>query len=105
MVLASVATDLHQLGQALSADLIGWGTAVIWCGINRDGGGVDYSSRSDLAIGPSMTRIIRSVTRSEYAFGSMPWAKSLVLILSRQSKGSCNLSGMRAPFSAKEGRV
>jgi hypothetical protein len=29
MVLASVATDLHQLGQALSADLIGWGTAVI----------------------------------------------------------------------------
>ena len=29
MVLATVATDLHQLGQALSADLIGWGTAVI----------------------------------------------------------------------------
>jgi hypothetical protein len=29
MVRASVATDLHQLGQALSADLIGWGTAVI----------------------------------------------------------------------------
>ena len=29
MVLASVATELHQLGQALSADLIGWGTAVI----------------------------------------------------------------------------
>jgi hypothetical protein len=30
MVLATVATDLHQLGQALSADLIGWGAAVIW---------------------------------------------------------------------------
>jgi hypothetical protein len=29
MVLASVATDLHQLGQALAADLIGWGAAVI----------------------------------------------------------------------------
>jgi len=29
MVLATVATDLHQLGQALAADLIGWGTAVI----------------------------------------------------------------------------
>lgn len=29
MVLASVATDLHQLGQALSADLIGWGAAVL----------------------------------------------------------------------------
>ena len=29
MVLATVATDLHQLGQALSADLIGWGAAVI----------------------------------------------------------------------------
>jgi hypothetical protein len=29
MVLATVATDLHQLGQALSADLTGWGVAVI----------------------------------------------------------------------------
>jgi hypothetical protein len=29
MVLATVATDLHQLGSALSADLIGWGAAVI----------------------------------------------------------------------------
>jgi len=29
MVLASVATDLHQLGNALAADLIGWGAAVI----------------------------------------------------------------------------
>ena len=28
MVLATVATDLHQLGQALAADLIGWGAAV-----------------------------------------------------------------------------
>ena len=27
MVLATVATDLQQLGQALSADLIGWGAA------------------------------------------------------------------------------
>ena len=29
MVLATVATDLQQLGNALSADLIGWGAAVI----------------------------------------------------------------------------
>ena len=29
MVLATVATDLHQLGQALAADLIGWGGAVL----------------------------------------------------------------------------
>ena len=29
MVFATIATDLHQLGNALSADLIGWGTAVI----------------------------------------------------------------------------
>ncbi|HSL03734.1 MAG TPA: hypothetical protein VK901_09375 [Nitrospiraceae bacterium] len=29
MVLATVATDLHQLGQVLSADLIGWGAAVL----------------------------------------------------------------------------
>ena len=29
MVRATVATDLHQLGQALAADLIGWGAAVI----------------------------------------------------------------------------
>jgi len=29
MVRATVASDLQQLGQALSADLIGWGTAVI----------------------------------------------------------------------------
>jgi hypothetical protein len=29
MVFATVATDLHQLGTALSADLIGWGAAVI----------------------------------------------------------------------------
>ena len=29
MVLASVATDLHQLGNALAADLIGWGAAVL----------------------------------------------------------------------------
>jgi hypothetical protein len=29
MVLATVATDLHQLGQALAADLIGWGAAVL----------------------------------------------------------------------------
>ncbi len=29
MVLTSVATDLHQLGQALAADLIGWGAAVL----------------------------------------------------------------------------
>lgn len=29
MAWASVATDLRQLGTVLSADLIGWGTAVI----------------------------------------------------------------------------
>ena len=29
MVFATVATDLHQLGQALAADLIGWGAAVL----------------------------------------------------------------------------
>ena len=29
MVLATVATDLHQLGNALAADLIGWGAAVL----------------------------------------------------------------------------
>ena len=29
MVLATVSTDLHQLGQALAADVIGWGAAVI----------------------------------------------------------------------------
>ena len=29
MVLATVASDLHQLGQALTADLIGWGAGVI----------------------------------------------------------------------------
>lgn len=29
MVLATVATDLNQLGAALSADLIGWGAAVL----------------------------------------------------------------------------
>jgi len=29
MVFATVATDLHQLGQALAADIIGWGAAVI----------------------------------------------------------------------------
>jgi hypothetical protein len=29
MVLATVATDLHQLGNALAADIIGWGAAVI----------------------------------------------------------------------------
>ena len=29
MALATVATDLHQLGQALAADLIGWGAAVL----------------------------------------------------------------------------
>ena len=29
MVLATVATDLKQLGTALSADLVGWGAAVI----------------------------------------------------------------------------
>ena len=29
MMLATVATDLHQLGNALAADLIGWGAAVI----------------------------------------------------------------------------
>ena len=29
MVLATVATDRHQLGQALAADLIGWGAAVL----------------------------------------------------------------------------
>ena len=29
MVVATVATDLHQLGNALAADLIGWGAAVI----------------------------------------------------------------------------
>jgi hypothetical protein len=29
MVLATVATDLHQLGNALAADVIGWGAAVI----------------------------------------------------------------------------
>ena len=29
MVFATVATDLHQLGNALSADVIGWGAAVI----------------------------------------------------------------------------
>ena len=29
MVLATVATDLHQLGNALAADVIGWGAAVL----------------------------------------------------------------------------
>ena len=29
MVLATVATDLHQLGTALAADVIGWGAAVL----------------------------------------------------------------------------
>ena len=29
MVIATVATDLHQLGNALAADLIGWGAAVL----------------------------------------------------------------------------
>jgi hypothetical protein len=29
MVWATVASDLHQLGNALSADIIGWGAAVI----------------------------------------------------------------------------
>jgi len=29
MVFATVATDLHQLGNALAADIIGWGAAVI----------------------------------------------------------------------------
>ena len=29
MYLASVATDMQQLGTALSADLIGWGAAVV----------------------------------------------------------------------------
>lgn len=29
MVLATVATDLQQLGTSLSADLIGWGAAVL----------------------------------------------------------------------------
>ena len=28
-VFATVATDLQQLGNALSSDIIGWGTAVI----------------------------------------------------------------------------
>jgi hypothetical protein len=29
MVLATVATDLQQLGQALAADVVGWGAAVL----------------------------------------------------------------------------
>ena len=29
MVIATVATDLHQLGNALAADVIGWGAAVL----------------------------------------------------------------------------
>ena len=29
MVRATVATDLHQLGTALAADVIGWGAAVL----------------------------------------------------------------------------
>jgi hypothetical protein len=29
MRLATVATDLHQLGTSLQADIIGWGAAVI----------------------------------------------------------------------------
>ena len=29
MVFATVATDLHQLGNALAADVIGWGAAVL----------------------------------------------------------------------------
>ena len=29
MVLETVATDLQQLGQALAADIVGWGAAVI----------------------------------------------------------------------------
>ena len=29
MVLATVATDLQQLGNALATDVVGWGTAVI----------------------------------------------------------------------------
>ena len=29
MVLVTVATDLHQLGNALAADVIGWGAAVL----------------------------------------------------------------------------
>ncbi|MEO7862257.1 MAG: hypothetical protein ABIU05_17865 [Nitrospirales bacterium] len=33
MVLATVATDLQQLGQALAGDVIGWGAAVIGIGL------------------------------------------------------------------------
>ena len=29
MVFATVATDLHQLGNALAADVMGWGAAVL----------------------------------------------------------------------------
>jgi hypothetical protein len=29
MVLATVASDLHQLGNALAADIVGWGSAII----------------------------------------------------------------------------
>jgi len=29
MVLATVASDLHQLGNTLAADIVGWGAAVI----------------------------------------------------------------------------
>jgi hypothetical protein len=29
MILATVASDLHQLGNTLAADVVGWGSAVI----------------------------------------------------------------------------
>ena len=29
MILATVASDLHQLGNALAGDIVGWGAAVI----------------------------------------------------------------------------
>ncbi len=29
MILATVASDLHQLGKTLAADVVGWGSAVI----------------------------------------------------------------------------
>ena len=37
MVLAAVATDRQQLGQALAADVIGWGAAVLGIALTASG--------------------------------------------------------------------
>ena len=50
MVLATVATDLHQFGQALAADLIGWGAAVI--GDRADGLRGDLGAPAHAGLSP-----------------------------------------------------